>query len=141
MLGREDILPRLPHGASMCLLDTVHTWDEQSIQCLAISHIDPNNPMADGVKGISTVALVEYAAQSAAVHASLIGGSVGEGRPAFIGAIKHLELHCLELPPASKEIHVVSKLEHASASGAIYAFSVSEDGQNLIDGRLVLVKP
>ena len=72
----------IPHAGSMCLLDTVERWDQDEIVCRASSHDDPDNPLSEDGR-LAAVALVEYGAQAAAVHAALAGAGIGDGRCDF----------------------------------------------------------
>ena len=91
-LDKTAISKLIPHGLSMSLLDSVERWNSSVIECNTISHRDPNNPLREG-EGFDCILLAEYAAQAAAVHASLQNTQLGaEGRPAVVGAIKSMKL-------------------------------------------------
>lgn len=45
ILNRDDIARRIPHQGSMCLLDTVTSWDDSYISCQASSHRAPDHPL------------------------------------------------------------------------------------------------
>ena len=71
MIGRDEILALVPHGGRMCLIDRVLSWDPSQIHCEADSHRDPEHPLRHlGV--LSAVHIIEYGAQAAAIHASLL---------------------------------------------------------------------
>ncbi len=141
MLSANEIADLLPHGNGMSLIREVLTCNEESIRCLGRSHKDPENPLFDGDESFSAITLVEYAAQGAAIHASLQKSELGVDRPAFIGALKSIELVHTQLPENSVALHVVLNAEYLGANGAIYYFEVSGDGVLLISGRLTLAQP
>jgi len=65
-----QLAPFLPHSGPMVLLHKVVHWDDASILCVAISHLDPNNPLrVDGQ--LSSVQTIEYAAQAVSLHTAL----------------------------------------------------------------------
>ncbi|HEB28993.1 MAG TPA: hypothetical protein ENI05_14775 [Porticoccus sp.] len=90
-MDRDAIAALIPHSGAMCLLDAVQSWDQQSIVCTVQSRRSENNPLLEQGQ-LSAVALVEYGAQAAAVHAGLVQHGMSQGGTAFIGAVKDLQL-------------------------------------------------
>ncbi len=130
----------LPHAGSMRLLDSVLQVTESGITCQSRSHRRPGNPLAQGGR-LGCAALVEYAAQAAAIHASLSGAGIGDQRVALIGAVKSLQLHCRDIARDCEQLQINARAVLQSEDGAIYEFSVEADGQMLATGRLVLLVP
>ncbi len=141
MLSANEIADLLPHGNGMSLIREVITCDQESIQCFGRSHNDSDNPLFSGTGNFSSITLVEYAAQGAAIHASLQKSNLGLSRPAFIGALKNIDIIQTHIPASSMKLLVVLNAEHLGANGAIYQFEVSADEALLISGRLTLVQP
>ncbi|MAT92960.1 MAG: hypothetical protein CME59_10210 [Halioglobus sp.] len=124
----------------MCLLDGVRAWQQDGIECVSNSHGERGNPLrVDGQ--LPCVALVEYAAQAAAVHAGLCGTDLHGGAAAFVGAVKSLQLHRAQVPADCVQLAVHAHCVLQSAAGAIYEFEVLGDGLCLATGRLVLAAP
>ncbi|MFL0809885.1 MAG: hypothetical protein K6L76_05670 [Agarilytica sp.] len=140
MLDSEAIKDLLPHGNGMSLLDEVEVWDDVSIKCLSKSHLREDNPIVSPELNHSSL-LIEYAAQAAAVHAGLLNSNLGENRPAFVGAVKNVELKQEMIPRCDAPLEIEVKAELLNGSGAIYDFSVKSESSQIIIGKLVLVQP
>ncbi len=140
MLKANEIAERIPHGESMSLLDQVCAWDKEQIICTTRSHLRSNNPLkVDG--SLSSISLIEYGAQAAAVHASLLQENIGSTRPAYLGAIKSLALLSDTVPQINDDLSIQAKAELHSLNGAIYFFTASLHKTELVKGRLVLMQP
>jgi predicted hotdog family 3-hydroxylacyl-ACP dehydratase len=138
-LNKTQIAALIPHGSSMCLIDEVINWDNQVIHCRSNNFSSHNNPLYEN-DHLDTVLLIEYAAQSAAIHAALLQSSLGVKRPAYIGAVKDIELLArISKNFSSLEIHMNCLLQ--SDKGAIYEMLVLQNTQPLIRGRLTLNQP
>ena len=62
-LGPAGIAARVPHSGSMCLLHTLRSWSAERIECSALSHRDPANPLRTA--GVLLAAnAIEYAAHT-----------------------------------------------------------------------------
>ena len=143
MLTRAiNIAELIPHGAAMCLLDKVVSWDAQHIVCESQSHLREDNPLREGGQ-LAAIALVEYAAQAAAVHAALTQNTVsaaGEVKPAYLGAIKELNLFVRYIASDVDILLVGAQCVLTSANGAIYAIEVKTKEEYLIQGKIILVQ-
>lgn len=71
MLNRAGVAARIPHAGAMCLLDGVTQWDPHGIVATAVGHGAPDHPLREGDR-LPAWAAIEYAAQAAAVHGSLL---------------------------------------------------------------------
>ncbi len=140
LLDHAEIAALIPHAGSMCLLDEVVHWDEKQITCRSDSHRRADNPLLEADE-LSSVALIEYAAQAAAIHAALTGAGIGGHKTALLGAVKNLQVHGKQVvePTGTLVIHATSQLQNQQ--GAIYDVVVSKDNTLLITGRAVLVLP
>ncbi len=140
MLGAEAIAALLPHGAGMSMLDEVLSWDETSLHCRTESHLRTGNPMlADGAT--RSILLVEFAAQAAAVHAGLLQSKLGEARPAYVGAMKNIEMPQHAVPHGGEPLDITIAAEFVSPDGAIYHFAIKCGVAPVISGRLILSQP
>lgn len=138
-LTREAIAQCIPHAGSMVLLDAVQGWDASAIDCLSYQHRAQDNPLREQ-GALSCIALVEFAAQAAALHASLNGEGINGQGTAFIGAIKALNLY-RETVPEVEALGVSARMVLNESSGAIYQLRVAAAGELLMDARIVLVIP
>lgn len=91
----------LPHKPPMLLLETVEAWNAESIECTASSQNDAQNPLRINGR-VSSVHAMEYGAQAAAIHLSLMANSAAEpvaeleayspDRVVFLGIVRDFEL-------------------------------------------------
>ncbi len=140
MLGADALAELLPHGAGMSMLDEVVTWGDAKVHCRTRSHRRGDNPLlANGAQ--QSILLVEYAAQAAAVHAGLLQSQLGEARPAYVGAVKNIEICQPTLPESDDPLDVVVTAEYLSQDGAIYRFDIDCVAERVISGRLILSQP
>ena len=130
----------IPHGDSMCLIDHVIQYDQNSIICHTHSHRANDNPLKEGGT-IHAVILNEYAAQAAAIHAGLLHSKLGNVKPAFVGAIKNFEFHQKTVNQIDAPLHIKASLELSQDTGAIYRFDITADTAKIANGKLVLVQP
>lgn len=137
-LSRQQISALIPHGNSMCMLDEVVSWDSDHIQCRSTHFAGDHNPLFEGGR-LETVLLIEYAAQAAAIHAALLQSELGKPRPAYIGAVKGIEL--LRAVTNDLAIDISAHCLLNNSSGAIYEFIAKQDNCALITGRLILNQP
>lgn len=138
-MDRTQIAALIPHGDSMCLLDEVIAWDERQIQCRSHHFASATNPLFEGGQ-VDTVLLLEYGAQAAAVHAGLLQSRLGESRPAYIGAVKDVEL-LAAIADNSRALDLYAQCLLSSSQGAIYELVAQQAGNTLLRGRLILSQP
>lgn len=141
LIDRQAIAQLIPHTGTMCLLDAVQAWDEQSIHCVTGSHRRPDNPFLEPGLPLDAAILIEYGAQAAAVHAALLQqGMAGQGT-AYLGAIKNLQLYQPQVDGAIELLTVRARCELNSQEGAIYQIDCGAEDQAIISARVVLVLP
>jgi predicted hotdog family 3-hydroxylacyl-ACP dehydratase len=138
-LGREQIARLIPHGGAMCLLDEVVSWDARRIHCRSRSHLDPANPLRrDG--RLAALHLIEYGAQTMAIHGGLDAQSRGENAaPGLLVSAREVQLHLeyLDDLPDALELHAEQQL--ANANGWLYAFRALCGERLLASGRLAVM--
>ncbi len=139
LMDRAQIAALIPHGDSMCLLDEVIAWDESQIHCRSHHFASAANPLFED-KQLNTVLLLEYGAQAAAVHAGLLQSRLGETRPAYIGAVKDVEL-LVAIADNSSALDLHAQCLLSSSQGAIYELVAQQAGNTLLRGRLILSQP
>ncbi|MBL3528177.1 MAG: hypothetical protein JMN27_12810 [gamma proteobacterium endosymbiont of Lamellibrachia anaximandri] len=137
MLNRRQICERLPHSGSMCLLDSVEHWDNDNIQCIAINHREPSNPLRNPM-GLPTISGVEYAAQAMAVHGSLLADD-NSPRMGFLAGLRDLELKTEWLHNLQGELVISAHKLAADEGGAIYDFHMEANSQPLLKGRATVI--
>jgi len=139
-LQRSDIARLIPHSGSMCLLDSVAHFTEEEIVCTSTSHRDRKNPLCEAGE-IPVLALVEYAAQAAAVHAALVGAGIGDERIALLGAVKDIVFDNGSVSSRIAQLQIAATALLQTTDGAVYRFTVEGDGEALVTGRLLLSIP
>ena len=120
----------------MCLLHEVLRWDADAIECRAVSHRDPANPLRARGR-LAAVHGIEYAAQAMALHGALLGGDGAPAtRPGYIGAVRAVELHAARLDDVLEDLHVRAERLAGDASHVLYRFAVRAGGRLLVEGRV-----
>lgn len=138
-LDRGQIARLIPHGGAMCLIDEVVSWDAQRIHCRSRSHLDPANPLRRGGR-LAALHLIEYGAQSMAIHGGLDAQSRGENAaPGLLVSAREVQLlvETLDDLPGALELHAEQQL--ANASGWLYAFRALCGELLLGSGRLAVM--
>src|SRR3569623_661869 len=93
MLDKTDWAHLIPHAGTMCLLDAVLAWDQQTIHAVSEGHARADNPLR-GPHGLHAVHLAEYGAQAMAVHGALRAraGGVEAVRPGMLVSLREVRL-------------------------------------------------
>jgi len=137
MLNHEAIAERIPHAGAMCLLASVQAWDATSIHCTATSHRDPANPLRESAS-LSAWAAIEYAAQAAAVHGSLLL-EAARPRAAVLAQLREVRVAVPRLDTLPGDLTIEAWLRHRDPAGAIYDFAAGADGARCVEGRFTLM--
>ena len=138
MIDRETILGLIPHAGRMCLLDRVVEWNADRVLCSSDSHRADDHPLrADGQ--LSSVHLIEYAAQATAVHGGLLaraGGGEAVAGPGVLASVRDLQLQVGRIDDIGATLEITAHRRIAGPGGSIYDFEVSAAGHVLASGRL-----
>ena len=138
-LDAAAIRSLIPHADRMCLLDEVLEWDADHVVCSAVSHRDPEHPLAvDG--RLAALHLIEYGAQAMAVHGGLLARAVGQSAPP--GMLVSVRNACftverLDDVPAPLIVRAVRRI--AGATGWLYDFEAEGGGHRLGHGRVSVI--
>ncbi|MGV7220116.1 MAG: 3-hydroxylacyl-ACP dehydratase [Nitrospinales bacterium] len=132
-LTKDDIIELIPHGPSMCLLDSVVNWDTIQIQCLATSHRNIDNPLRNKNE-LSSLSGIEYAAQSMAVHGALLNKKRARNEGLLL-SVKDIFLKVQRLDNISFNLIFDSKILMADDNMFNYEFKVSANNNNLLTGK------
>lgn len=140
-MDRAAILALIPHSGGMCLLDRVVRWDAQEITCQSDSHTDTRNPLRrDGQ--LSALHLLEYGAQTMAVHGGLLAGSRDGTRAGMLVAAREFHLEVARLDDLPHSLDILARKKIASSSALAYEFEVHHAGRRLATGRVhVILQP
>jgi len=137
LMTRDDIAALIPHSGSMCLLDGVLSWDENTIICRTASHRLPDNPLRSNGR-LAGVCGVEYAAQAMALHGGLTGGG---SRPSagYLASIRDLTCFVGRLDDISDDLTIRAGKLLGEGNRVIYAFTVRAGDLDLLTGRAAVV--
>jgi predicted hotdog family 3-hydroxylacyl-ACP dehydratase len=142
MLPKTDWAHLIPHAGSMCLLDTVQSWDERTIHATSAGQARAENPLR-GPNGLHAIHLAEYGAQAMAVHGALLARSNGVEtvRPGMLVSLRDVQLAETYVDRLDGHLDVHAECLHADGGGAQYAFRVEHRGRLLASGRAVVFHP
>jgi predicted hotdog family 3-hydroxylacyl-ACP dehydratase len=135
MLTRAQIQARIPHAGAMCLLESVQRWDATTLVCEGAAPTAAH-PLARA-QGVPAIAAIEYAAQAAAVHGSLLDPTDAP-RDGMLAKLADVELSAAVLSEAGGSIIVRVELLSRVASGCMYAFEVCDQCARIARGRLLV---
>lgn len=139
MIEHDELCSLIPHSFDMCLLDRVETWDENKIICYSNSHLLETNPLRrEG--NLSSVHLLEYAAQAMAVHGGLHdreqGKQMTEG---YLAALRDVSIDLCSVNNVQTELCIEANKILSQGGNMIYAFTVSAAESELAAGRATVV--
>ena len=138
VLDRAGIAAHIPHQGAMCLLEAVVACSENAIDCRAVSHRDPANPLrADGRLGAANG--IEYAAQAMAVHGALLAGQTDAPRQGYLTSVRGVRLLVERLDDLPGTLDIHAERLSGDANHILYQFALSHAGQLLLDGRAAVV--
>lgn len=137
MLDRDAIAARIPHAGRMCLLNRVVHWDDGRIECVAVSHRDADNPLRTA-GGLPVWSGIEYAAQAAAVHGSLLQEQSAP-RSGVLAALRNVATTVPWLDRIDTDLRLCATLLHRDVAGGIYRFEVMSGAMALLSGQFTLM--
>jgi predicted hotdog family 3-hydroxylacyl-ACP dehydratase len=119
----------------MLLIDTVKCWTSTRITTTSYSHKNPNNPLC--LKGsLSSLHLIEYGAQSIAIHCGLLTHKAQEG---FLATVKNAHFYVKTLHDLHSELLIESIAEHQSPQGAVYQLKIQADNLLLFTAQTTVI--
>ena len=134
-IKKAEIETLIPHHGIMCLIDQVDSWDLDTLICRSHSHQNPDNPLRMNGQ-LSSIHLLEYGAQSIAIH----GGLLRKAKmPGFLAAIRHAEFFIDRIDNLDSEIIINTKAEVKTDTGAVYEFVITANSQTLLTSRATVI--
>jgi predicted hotdog family 3-hydroxylacyl-ACP dehydratase len=128
---------KLPHGEKLRVISRLIHLTPHDIQCEIAPQSD--NPLWEDSNRVSSFSCIEYAAQAAALHGIYLGVEYNPLRPAFVAAIKDLQIEQADYPN-NQTVTLVAEQEFNAPDGAIYQFNAAINGVRIMRGRLILKK-
>ena len=138
-IDKAEIRTLIPHAGTMCLLDNVLVWDDESIVCITNTHRDEANPLRrDG--RLSALHALEDGAQAAAIHGGLRARVAGATAPAcYLAALRDAHLHVARLDDLASRLDVRAQRLFGDAGNTIYKYTISAGPNPVAEGRVTIM--
>lgn len=140
MLKKTEIEALLPHQGAMFLLDHVERFDGNEIECSAISHRQPDNPLRHEGRLPVQVA-IEYAAQAAGVHGGLLNRQLHPDAPAqmgYLAVISNVQWQVQRLDDLPGDLKIRARRTAVTPGGRAYHVSIQHQGRPVMSGDLII---
>jgi predicted hotdog family 3-hydroxylacyl-ACP dehydratase len=136
---KAEIRTLIPHAGTMCLLDNVIDWDDESIVCITNTHRDEANPLRrDGQ--LSALHALEYGAQAAAIHGGLRARAAGATAPTcYLAALRDVHLHVDRLDDLASPLEIRAQRLFGDTGNSIYQCAISASGISVAEGRVTIM--
>jgi predicted hotdog family 3-hydroxylacyl-ACP dehydratase len=139
MLLRNEFADLIPHSGTMCLIDRVVSWDEQTIISESDSHRSPDHPLRSQGR-LHALHLAEYGAQAMAIHGALLARSRGGlARPGMLVSLRNVDLHIDYVDQLTGNLTITAHCDHADTASLQYTFKIEHEGTSLAEGRAAVV--
>jgi predicted hotdog family 3-hydroxylacyl-ACP dehydratase len=123
----------------MCLLESVLTWDEESVRCQTTTHRNTNNPLRSRDQ-LAVVHALEYGAQAVAIHGGLLAREKGlRIPPGYLAAIRNAEFKVQRLDEIESDLIIEAKQLAADGGNLIYHFSIEAEGDIIVSARATII--
>lgn len=138
LIEKSELCRLIPHAGTMCLLGGVLDWNEDSITCIATSHLDADNPLRHAGQ-LASVHLLEYGAQSIAVHGALLARRAGNTQgPGYLAALQDVELQREYLDGITGPLDIRAHRIATADDCLLYRFGVSSQSHALAKARATI---
>ena len=141
MITKSALDLLLPHQGDMSLLESVISWDMNTITCLASSHNKPNNPLRKNNQ-LASMNAIEYAAQAMAIHSTLIAqkeNTTHKPRVGFLATASKVKLFVERLDRLQDDLKVQATCLTASNDGSLYEFEITASEQLIASGQALVM--
>lgn len=138
LIGPAEIQALIPHTDDMCLLAGVTHWDPTHITCTALSHRNPDNPLAHHGK-LHALSGIEFAAQAMAVHGGLTGLVGQRPRAGLLVSVRDVVARVKYLSDFAEDLQIEAEQLMAGDNGVTYSFSIHAGDRELLSGRAMVV--
>lgn len=135
-MNQFDISALLPHRGSARMIDRVEQWDELCIVTSTATHRSAQNPLRKEAR-LAAIHLVEYGAQTMALHGALRGLEAGKPvAPALLVSVRDLVLHREYLEDLPGDLRIEARSQLVTPASWQYSFEVSHAGERIAAGRV-----
>jgi predicted hotdog family 3-hydroxylacyl-ACP dehydratase len=138
-IDQKEIRELIPHSGSMCLLESVLAWDEQSILCTSGTHLNRENPLRRN-QSLSAIHAFEYGAQAVAIHGGLRARSADAvAPPGYLAALRDASLNVATLDQFTDPLMVRAKSLFSDRANSVYECCVSAGNVIAAQGRVTII--
>ena len=139
LIDKPEIRTLIPHAGTMCLLDNVIDWDDESIVCITNTHRDEANPLRHDGR-LTALHALEYGAQAAAIHGGLRARAAGTTAPAcYLAALRDAHLYVDRLDDLASPLEIRAQRLFGDAGNTIYKCAISAGGISVAEGRVTIM--
>ena len=139
LIEHEELCGLIPHSFDMCLLDRVESWDDDNIVCFSNSHLSQTNPLRRE-DNLSSIHLLEYAAQAMAVHGGLHDREQGiQMTEGYLAALRDVNIELCNIDKKQNELKIEATKILSQGGNMIYSFKVLSSEKELASGRATVV--
>lgn len=123
----------------MCLLDSVISFNAETIHARSDSHRRADNPLrSDGI--LRAVNLCEYGAQSMAVHGALLARDAGStAAPGFLVSLRGVTFGVSRIDDLAGPLDVHGERLMGTDTSWQYAFRIEHAGVEICAGRAAVM--
>lgn len=139
LIGKEELCGLIPHSGTMCLLEGVLDWNENEVHCLAISHLEPTNPLRNHGQ-LTSVQLLEYGTQAMAVHGGLLARATGgTALPGYLASLRDVVLEQEFIEGITTPLNIRAQKIATTTDSFMYNFTISTDERLLVSARATVI--
>jgi len=139
IIEHDELCSLIPHSFDMCLLDRVESWDENTITCTSQSHKLDTNPLRRN-ETLSSVHLLEYAAQAMAVHGGIHDREQGvQMTEGYLAALRDIKIELCDIKNVETQLRIEATKILSQGGNMIYSFKVLTGENELVSGRATVV--
>ena len=138
MIDRNTIAGLIPHAGSMCLLDAILSWDDETICCRSSRHRAPDNPLRQGER-LGVLSGIEFAAQAMAAHGRLAGAISERPRAGFIASLRNVVCRCNRIDLFDDDLVITATRLMGDEEHVMYSFTITCGAHELLTGRASVV--
>ena len=137
-MHKDDICKLIPHTGNMCLIESIQEWDDKQIICHSKTHQLKNNPLKIG-NSLSIITLIEYGAQTMAIHGSLLAQRNNKiMHSGYLASLRDVKFTYKNINTLG-ELEITATQKLMTAGNMIYNFKITSADQFLISGQAIVM--
>lgn len=136
LLNHDEICQLTPHSGNMCMLDSVETWNKDSIQCLSTAHQNHQNPLITNGR-LHAVNCIELAGQATVVHGTLCWKDhMDLPDVAILVSVRDISIFKNRLETITEPLSIYADVLDILEFASNYWFEVKAGEKVIVNGRL-----